>query len=172
LEVEVPRLDSASDLLDFLASSDAGLVHLIGNGTPLAHDPDDAGLPFPDKSVLRPADLHGELATHVGKRRPLVFLNAWWAGKKGWSLNRLGGWATRWVGVCGCGAFVAPLWPVRNSTALAFAWHFYEALGRGATLGRAVLEARRRARAEQIGDPSPLAYTVYGHPNAAVRFEE
>lgn len=49
-------------------------------------------------------------------------------GRQGWSLSQLGGWTDRWVRVCGCGAFVAPLWPVRDSLALEFAKSFYSAL--------------------------------------------
>ncbi len=172
LDVEAPRLGSASHVLDFLTSADFGLVHFIGHGTPMTAHPDEAGLPFADKSVLRPADLHGTSATSLGRSRPLVFLNACWAGKEGWSLTRLGGWAARWIGVCGCGAFVAPLWPVRDQTAVSFAWSFYEALGGGATLGEAALAARQHVIRERPGDPSAYAYTLYGHPNARVFFRE
>lgn len=170
LSSEVPPLESAADLPGFLLSTDVGLVHLIGHGTPMAMHPDESGLPFPDQSVLRPGDLHGPLATHLSRRRPMVFLNACWAGRKGWSLTRLGGWAARWIGPCGCSAFIAPLWPVRDEAAVSFAWAFYEALAEGATLGQAALKARRQVHQEHPGDPSALAYTVYGHPNARVLF--
>ncbi|HBL26662.1 MAG TPA: hypothetical protein DD490_07495 [Acidobacteria bacterium] len=171
LHVEAPRLDSASYVLEFLTSAAFDLVHFIGHGTPMTAHPDEAGLPFADKTALRPADLHGSAATSLGRSRPLVFLNACWAGKEGWSLTQLGGWAARWIGVCGCGAFVAPLWPVRDQAALTFAWSFYEALGHGATLGDAALAARLRVAKERPGDPSAYAYTVYGHPNARVLFD-
>jgi hypothetical protein len=172
LSSSMPRLDSAADLLDFLLATDAEVIHLIGHGAPMPEHPDEAGLPFPDKSVLRPADLHGPLATHLGRRRPMVFLNACWAGRKGWSLTRLGGWAARWVGVCGCSAFIAPLWPVRDQAAVSFAWAFYDALAQGAALGEAALRARQKIHRERPGDPSVLAYTVYGHPNAQVLFHD
>ncbi|MES1244285.1 MAG: CHAT domain-containing protein [Acidobacteriota bacterium] len=172
LEVEAPRLDSASYVLDFLTSAEFKLIHFIGHGTPMIAHPDEAGLPFEDGSTFRPADLHGPLATSLGQTRPLVFLNACWAGKEGWSLTRLGGWAARWIGVCGCGAFVAPLWPVRDQAAVSFAWSFYGALRDGATLGEAALAARQAVARERPSDPSAYAYTVYGHPNARVFFQE
>lgn len=165
VDVTPSRVNSAGQVLGFLASSDVELIHFIGHGTQ-ATQPDEMGIPFRNGSFLRPGDLHGLVEDRIGQCRPLVFLNACWAGQQGWSLTRLGGWAARWVGVCGCGSFVAPLWPVRNQTAVAFAWAFYNALLRGRTLGRATLAARRYVRKGNRGNPSVLAYTVYGHPNA------
>jgi hypothetical protein len=62
------------------------------------------------------------------------------------------------------------MWPVRDKTALAFAEAFYGAVARGATLGEASLAARRHVVQVRPGDPSTLAYTVYGHPNARLSF--
>jgi CHAT domain len=167
-----PRGGSADRFLDFLESGDADLLHVIGHGTHSASQADESGIPFPDRSVLRPVDLEGPLATRIGRIRPLVFQNSCWAGQQGWSLTLLGGWAPRWVSVCGCGAFVAPMWPSRDKAALAFARAFYTALERGAALGQAALEARRQVAHERPGDPSALAYTVYGHAHARVWFGE
>jgi CHAT domain-containing protein len=167
-----PAVSSAGAVLTFLESRSLDLLHFIGHGTHTAGQPEESGIPFPDGSVLRPVDLDGPLATRIGRSRPLVFLNACWAGQQGWSLTRLGGWAARWVAVCGCGGFVAPMWPVRDKTALAFAEAFYGALAGGATLGQASLAARRHVVQVRPGDPSTLAYTVYGHPNARLSFGE
>jgi hypothetical protein len=158
--------DSANDLLDFLESQDVDLIHFTGHGLYTADRADESPVPFPDGSSLRPVDLDGPLASRIAGTRPLVFLNACWGAQQGWAWAHLGGWASRWVSVCGCGAFLAPLWPARDQAALAFAQTFYDALLRGHTLGRAALEARQRLREERPGDPSALAYTVYGHPNA------
>jgi hypothetical protein len=165
LEV-VTSLGSVDALLGFLKDCDVDILHFTGHGLHSADRADESGVPFPDGSVLRPSDLGGSVATRVSQRRPLVFLNACWGGQQGWSWTRLGGWAARWVGVCGCGAFVAPLWPVRDKAALPFAEAFYGALLRGETLGQAALQARQTLREQRPGDPSALAYTVYGHPNA------
>ncbi|HSK76941.1 MAG TPA: CHAT domain-containing protein [Thermoanaerobaculia bacterium] len=167
-----PRAGSADRLLSFLETGDAGLLHFIGHGLHDVAQADESGIPFPDRSVLRPADLEGPPATRVGRLRPLVFQNSCWAGQAGWSFTLLGGWAARWVRVCGCGAFVAPLWPSRDKTAFTFARTFYTALERGATLGQAALAARRQVAQERPGDPSALSYTVYGHPNARMWFGE
>jgi hypothetical protein len=172
VESEAPRPTSAADLLSLLESTQAEILHFIGHGTRADGHPDNAGLPFKDRSVLRPGDLDVPLASHISRRRPLVFLNACWGGQQGWSLTGLGGWTTRWVSVCGAGAFVAPMWPARDQTALAFARTFYSALAGGAPLGEAALEARMQVRRERPGDPSALLYTVYGHPDARVCFGE
>jgi hypothetical protein len=167
-----PSLDSASDLLGLLEDHDIDLIHFAGHGLHAAGRVDESGVPFPDGSTLRPVDLEGPLASRIARTRPLVFLNACWGGQQGWAWSHLGGWAARWVGVCGCGAFVAPLWPARDKAALAFAETFYDALLRGEALGKAALEARQRLRQERPGDPSALAYTVYGHPNAVLTIGE
>lgn len=164
---------SPEKLLAFLEAGGVDLLHFIGHGTFAAGQADESAIPLPDGSVFRPTDLEGPVATRIRRDRPLVFLNACWSGQQGWSLTRTGGWAARWVGVCGSGAFVAPLWPVRDQTALAFAQVFYEALRKGATLGQAALQARQHLRAtREAGDISTLGYTVYGHPNARVLFGE
>jgi hypothetical protein len=162
--------DSAEDLLGFLETGGVEALHFLGHGRFIAESPDDSPIPLPDGSLIRPGDLEGPLLTQIGQARPLVILNACWGAQQGWSLTRIGGWAARWVGVAGCGAFVAPLWPVRDQAALAFTRTFYGALARGATLGQAGLEARQHLRETRPGDPSALAYVVYGHPNARVVF--
>jgi CHAT domain len=172
VESEAPRVTSAADLLSLLETTQAEILHFIGHGTRADGNPDNAGIPFKDRSVLRPGDLDAPLAAQISRRRPLVFLNACWAGQQGWSLTGLGGWTMRWVSLCGAGAFIAPLWPARDQTALAFARTLYEALASGAPLGAAALEARSQVRRERSGDPSALLYTVYGHPGARVCFGE
>ena len=106
------------------------------------------------------------MAARIARNQPLVFFNACWAGQLGWTLTRLGGWAARWVQVCGCGAFIAPQWPVRDKAALAFAQVFYKTLSQGGTLGEAGLQARRLIAGQRHGNLTALAYTLYGHPNA------
>jgi hypothetical protein len=166
-----PFLASASDLLTFLETGEAGLLHFIGHGTVSAAQADDSALSFEDGSAFRPGDLTGRLKTRIRGNSPLVFMNICWGGQQGWSLTRLGGWASRWVEICGCAAFIAPLWPVRNQAATLFATAFYEAaIQHGASLGEAALVARRRLRQERPGDPSSLAYVMYAHPNTRLRF--
>lgn len=160
-------------VLELLRTGGVHLLHFIGHGAFETGMADESAIPFPNDAALRPTDLAGPVKTRIGQDRPLVFMNACWGGQQGWSLTRTGGWASRWVGDCGCGAFVAPLWPVRDQAAEAFARVFYEALWRGETLGQAAGEAREHLRSTRPqGDSSVLAYTVYGNPNARVLFGE
>jgi hypothetical protein len=77
------------------------------------------------------------------------------------------GWAGEFMGA-GAGAFIGSLWPVRSAAAQTFAAEFYGALvGERKTLGAASLKARQAIAADE-GDPTWLAYTVYGNPSATV----
>lgn len=99
-------------------------------------------------------------ATH-----PLVFFNACRsAGEIDWFAGTLS-WASQFL-QAGAGAFIGSLWPVRSDSALDFADSFYRQLiTEGQTLGRASLQARHATRSDD-GDPTRLAYAVYGSPTA------
>ncbi|WP_223279927.1 CHAT domain-containing protein [Streptomyces sp. SDr-06] len=116
--------------------------------------------------LFDPIDL--AYATQSGALRtthPLVFFNACRsAGQIDWFSTSLG-WAAQFL-QAGAGAFVGTLWPVRSDSALLFADTFYERLvTQRQSLGQATLNARRAIR-DQGGDPTWLAYAVYGSPAA------
>ena len=110
---------------------------------------------------------HGNLVGEDGNR-PLVVVNACQAGRLGFSLTKIGGFAQAFL-QAGAGAFVGTLWSVGDAPARAFTEALYDALGNGDTLADATRKAREKARFE---DASWLAYAVYGHPHAALRREE
>ncbi|WP_406514052.1 CHAT domain-containing protein [Streptomyces sp. NBC_00161] len=97
--------------------------------------------------------------------RPMVFFNACRsAGEIDWFSTSLG-WASQFLRA-GAGAFIGTLWPVRSDSALLFANAFYDHfVSQGQNLGQTSLHARRAIR-DQGGDPSWLAYAVYGSPAA------
>jgi hypothetical protein len=64
-------------------------------------------------------------------------------------------------------AFVGAQWCVAPEAATEFARAFYEPIVEQASLGEAVLSARRAIR-DRPGDPTWLAYAVYGDPLARV----
>lgn len=97
-------------------------------------------------------------------RTPLVFINAFRSAGKLPSYNRLDGWADKFLRA-GAAAFVGSLWAVRDTAAREFAEELYGKLQSGGTLGRALMSARRAAAADP-GDPTWLAYAVYGDPMA------
>ncbi|GAA3768677.1 hypothetical protein GCM10022403_000360 [Streptomyces coacervatus] len=98
--------------------------------------------------------------------RPLVFFNACRsAGEIDWFGESLG-WAPQFLNA-GAGAFVGTLWPVRSRSALQFAEAFYDRLiTHRQPLGQASLAARQTVRDLHGGDPTWLAYAVYGSPAA------
>ena len=80
-------------------------------------------------------------------------------------------WAQAFV-KAGAGAFIGSLWAVRSSSARTFAETFYtQFVDEAQPLGLATLAARR-AITDDDGDPTWLAYTVYGNPAAKVATHE
>jgi hypothetical protein len=97
--------------------------------------------------------------------QPLVFLNACQAGRAGYQLSGIGGFAHAFLRG-GAGAFIGTLWSVGDQPAFFFGKAFYEALDGGATLSEAAIAARDAARYD---DATWLAYVVYGHPHARLQ---
>jgi hypothetical protein len=115
-----------------------------------------------------PLDLaYASQARALRGTQPLVFFNACRsAGEIDWFSLHLG-WAQQFL-QAGAGAFVGTLWAVRSDSALEFADAFYRDLvGAGEPLGRASLRARQAIR-DRDGDPTWLAYAVYGSPGTRV----
>jgi hypothetical protein len=114
----------------------------------------------------------GDLAMAVQKRglagaSPLVFLNACRTAGEIPGLVQMMGWAKQFMGA-GAGAFLGSLWAVRSSSARTFADAFYqEFVTHRQPLGMASLKARQAIAADD-GDPTWLAYTVYGNPAASI----
>jgi serine/threonine protein kinase len=117
---------------------------------------------------LRPSDLAIAVqAKGLAAISPLVFLNACRTAGDIAGLMHLVGWARQFMGA-GAGAFIGSLWAVRSSSAKTFAEAFYRAMiSDGMSLGAASLRARQEISGDP-GDPTWLAYTVYGNPSAAV----
>jgi len=149
-------------LLDLLRSGDFGLLHFAchGNFDPVA----GASIRFGDArftpTLLAPAEINKTLAA----RAPLVFVNACRSGGLAPSYNGMDGFARKFL-AAGATAFIGSMWAVVDGAAFEFAAALYEGLSGGDTLGAAVTQARREA-ASQPGDPSWLAYSVYGDPGA------
>lgn len=110
--------------------------------------------------------------------RPLVVLNACQAGRIGFSLTSIGGFAPAFLGaregegnaIGEAGAFVSSLWSVGDAPASNFAKAFYQAANvpGGTTIGQAAIAAREAARL--AGDATWLAYVIYAHPNCHIEF--
>ena len=122
-----------------------------------------------DGGPLRPSDLAVTVQTRgLATASPLVFFNACRTAGEIPGLMQMMGWAKQFMGA-GAGAFLGSLWAVRSSSARAFADAFYQALVTDqAPLGDASLLARQAIRGDD-GDPTWLAYTIYGNPSATIR---
>jgi hypothetical protein len=97
---------------------------------------------------------------------PIVFLNACRVGRRGRGLSGMGGFAEAFLRPSsqrGASVFIGPMWNVNDKTAAVFAGEFYRTLLQpGTTLVEAVKKARKAAK--EKGDPTWLAYSVYGDP--------
>jgi hypothetical protein len=156
-------LDHLDQLTDLLASAPS-VLHFA------CHNQFDAG-----GSVVNMADgpFHPDDLSIAVQRRglapasPLVFFNACRTAGEIPGLVQMMGWAKQFMGA-GAGAFLGSLWAVRSSSARVFADAFYQAfVTEGVPLGAASLQARK-AIADDSGDPTWLAYTVYGNPAATI----
>jgi hypothetical protein len=103
--------------------------------------------------------------TDADGSRPIVVLNACQAGRLGYRLTGVGGFAQAFL-TGGAGAFVGTQWSVGDSPARVFTETFYRELLAGKTVAEATTAAREQAR--QDGDATWLAYAVYAHPNATL----
>jgi CHAT domain len=121
-----------------------------------------------DGGPLRPSDLAVAVQqSGLAAASPLVFFNACRTAGEVQGLVQMMGWAKQFMGA-GASAFIGSLWAVRSPTAKAFAQEFYRALITDQLpLGTASLQARQ-AISGDAGDPTWLAYTVYGNPSASV----
>jgi len=162
-----PRQATWQRVMNLLESGGYDWIHVASHGSFYPDMPDgDSALWLQRDNALRPQDIIGiDVEGYLQEHRPAFFFNACEVGRQGWALTRIGGWANRLIS-CGAGLFVGPLWSVRDASALSFATTFYQSLFSGETLATAAHQARSAAK--QAGDPTYLAYSVYGHPNARV----
>jgi len=114
--------------------------------------------PFTTTTVNTRANL-----TATDGSRPLVVLNACQAGRLGYALTGIGGFAQAFL-KGGAGFFIGTQWSVGDVPARVFTETFYRQLLDGATVAEATVASRERARAD--GDATWLAYAVYAHPHA------
>jgi serine/threonine protein kinase len=121
---------------------------------------------------LRPSDLAIAVQQKgLAAISPLVFLNACRTAGDIPGLMQLMGWARHFMGA-GAGAFIGSLWAVRSTSAKTFAEAFYRAMLKDRLpLGAASLRARQAISGDP-GDPTWLAYTVYGNPSAAIDHDQ
>lgn len=150
------------------------LLHFAGHGAATNDDISNAGLILQvrrDNGAWTPVPLTSTMVeqfAHLrdgGGNRPLVFLNACQVGRAGYQLTQVGGFAQAFL-KGGAGIFVSTLWSVLDEPARRFGEEFYTQLIAGQTVAQAAVAARRATRED--GDPTWLAYVVYGRPDGRV----
>lgn len=152
------------DVRSALAAGTFDGFHFSGHGFIRISDPDHSAIQLEGSDELRPEEISGVLR-NLGRSRPIVFLNSCQGARGALTLVGTGGWARRCLDA-GAGAFVGAYWPVSDRAACGFAQAFYREVHKGKSLGAAVQAAREAIRTP--GDPTWLAYTIFGDPAAVV----
>ncbi len=150
---------SLGQLSDVLQSADFGILHFACHNT---FTKTSATIALSD-GPLAPSTLRNYL--NKFKQNPLIFMNACRTDGQIQSYNRLSGWATSFLDT-GVGAFVGSLWEIRDTSARSFAATLYNEM-KTKSLGDAVTSARKFINSGD-GDPTWLAYSVYGSPDAKI----
>jgi hypothetical protein len=159
-----PVISELTPLLDTINKGDFGLLHFAchNNYEPLA----GSSIMLDDRQFT-PTLLNTAVIDQVLSRSaPVIFINACRSAGAVPRYNYLDSWATKFL-KAGASAFIGSLWAVSDDTAPRFAQELYLQLARGASLGEAVMQTRKKALSQaDVGDPTWLAYTVYGDPRA------
>jgi hypothetical protein len=160
---QVERIEARlGPVLDAFGQGELDGWHFSTHATFKDTSPDLSTIALESGDHLFPHHLSGEAAA-LGKRKPLVFLNACSSGQTGLSLTSVGGWTAQFL-AAGAGACIGALWPIYDSRARTFARTFYRELIDGKTVGEAVRIARKGIKSED--NPTWLAYTAFADPSA------
>ena len=158
-------ISALTPLQDLIRSGDFGLLHFACHNT---YDPAAGSSITLDGRRFTPRLMTtAAIGKTLARSSPTVFVNACRSAGLAATYNRLDGWASKFL-EAGAAAFIGSLWAVSDKTAREFAAELYSQLMGGSSLGEAVMLARQAA-ASQPGDPTWLAYTVYGDPRATIR---
>ena len=150
-------------LQDLIASGNFGLLHFACHNT---YDPAGGSSIKLGNVQFTPTDLATAAINQVlARSAPTVFINACRSAGLNATYNRLDGWAAKFL-EAGAAVFIGSLWAVSDGAAREFAQELYGQLQSGSSLGEAVKCAR--AAANQLDDPTWLAYAVYGDSRATL----
>ncbi|ODS32049.1 MAG: hypothetical protein SCARUB_02834 [Candidatus Scalindua rubra] len=161
LKVDVipPKLE---EVYNILKSGQFKLFHLCSHGTYNSLSPDRSFVQLLDGSIS-PEDIVGRRF----KEKPFVFLNVCHSARAGYSLTRIGSWASQFS-EAGCSGFVGSFWSVDDELAYLFAREFYSMFLDGIPLGEAFRQAREEVRKQNPFNTTWLAYCLYGDPLATI----
>lgn len=150
-------------LLDLLEAKNPGLLHFACHNN-YRSDAGGSSIAMPGGDFVPTFLETAKADKSLASSHPLVFINACRSAGETPHYTSMMGFAQHFL-AAGAGAFVGTLWDVRSGSALAFAEEFYRRLAEGESLGSAAWQTRRAASTAD-DDPTWLAYTVYGDPQA------
>jgi CHAT domain-containing protein len=157
LQAPEPPISTLGELQDLIDDGSFGVLHFACHA---GFERDDRGPRVHLDLPFLPRELVDAGSTW---QAPLIFLNACRSAGPRYQCIGIDSFAELFLRA-NAGAFIGSLWELRDGTALEFARQLYTSLLSGQELGKAVTELRRNARED--GDPTWLAYAVYGHPQA------
>ena len=164
--LDVSSISTYTDVKACLDNPDFDILHFSTHGEYNEKTPQSSTIDLQGNAPFSPEHIVG-VSISGRDVNPIVFLNACQAGAQGFSLTGIQSWATSFI-EAGAGCFIGPLWSVSDETAFKFVKALYNQLSNGVTpLGEAVRRARKDCK--QPGDPSWLAYQMYGHPNSIIK---
>lgn len=169
-ESECPRTVEAipalvTPIVEALAAGRYDGWYFATHGDASAEDPEAWALRLDDYQRLQVRVLEDK-ARGLVRARPLVFLNCCHSGRASLALTGTAGWSSGFVRA-GAGAFLGCYWAVDDQKAHELAREFYRGfLTDGLPLAEALRQARHWLRERYPGDPTWLAYTLFGHPAA------
>ena len=163
-------LQRREEVLAALQAGGFDWLHLAAHGSFRADNPDASAVALADNETLTPGDLAGAGLRGLRIDRPLVFFNACHTGRLGKGLAWLSGWPQTLLTAAHVRVYVGTLWAVNDELAAVFSRRFYGALLEGQRLAAALRTARLAVRDHTPENPTWLAYTLYGDPNATIQF--
>ncbi|UOR00222.1 CHAT domain-containing protein (plasmid) [Hymenobacter sp. 5317J-9] len=152
------------ELLELTENGQFSLLHFAAHNIASQNTMEGFYIPFGD-TRFDLTFLAGAQGVKYAANKTLIFMNACTTAGAAPLATELAGWADRFL-KRGASAFVGSLWEVRDKSAANFADAFYSELTTGKTLGEAMKAGR-----DVIGrdDPTSLAYTLYGNPQAKMK---
>jgi CHAT domain-containing protein len=166
-DLEINVIEEYADVIYTLESEEFDLLHISTHAKYEGHNtsPAFSTVKLKGNDELRPEDIKGK-ATSFGRFKPFVILNACQTGAQGYSFTRVEGWPRRFIVDSRSSVFIGTLWQATDKAATKFTKALYNELRKGTVLGEAVRLARINCK--ERGDPSWLAYQLYGHPNVQI----
>jgi hypothetical protein len=159
-----------SQLMYQLKKGDFDLLFISTHGKYNKESSQYSYIELEDGGIFRPDDIDDDIS--LRKTKPIVIMNTCKSAVQDYGISTVEGWVNAFI-KAGASFFIGTSWNVSEDSVYSFTEYLFEELsnensnGKKITIGEAVRNARIKSRSE--GDPSWLAYQLYGHPNGIIR---